>query len=141
MNVTTREDMARGAADRFFVQYGPKFGVYEFGDSRKAYDALIALGDNPSVSAVEEVCKGWTMLTCNECRRYVDAVVQVGEVPDYESDTASICQSCAHRARTLIDAVAASDTGDPGHAYTARVIHGLEKKVMAVEVTTRIRFE
>ena len=118
MKVITREDMARSTAERFYKQYGPAFGIRQFGDSRKVYDALVALGDNPTVSAVEEICNGWTLLTCNECKRYVEAVVQVGEVPDYESDTASICQSCAHRARTLIDAVASSDTGDPGHAYT-----------------------
>lgn len=37
----------------------------------------------------------WTDITCDECGKIVQAAVQVGEEPDYESKTAMICLPCS----------------------------------------------
>ncbi len=36
-----------------------------------------------------------TQLKCDECKEYVNWVLQVGDEPDYESDTACLCKACA----------------------------------------------
>lgn len=36
----------------------------------------------------------WTTLKCNECKKYVDTVIQLGDEPDYESSTAMVCIPC-----------------------------------------------
>ena len=43
----------------------------------------------------------WTRLTCDECGRDVDAVLTVGQEPDYESRTASICRKCAEKVAAI----------------------------------------
>ncbi len=45
----------------------------------------------------------WTSIRCNECGECVAAAVQVGEPPDYESATASVCESCLRKAVALFD--------------------------------------
>jgi hypothetical protein len=40
--------------------------------------------------------------TCHECGAVVDVAVQVGEEPEYESRTATLCFACVEQALTLI---------------------------------------
>lgn len=42
-----------------------------------------------------------TFPKCDECQRYVKAVVQVGEELDYESYTARLCLDCVRKAYAL----------------------------------------
>lgn len=44
----------------------------------------------------------WTRLTCDECGKEVDAVLTVGQEPDYESHTASLCRNCVKLASETI---------------------------------------
>lgn len=46
---------------------------------------------------------------CNECNKPSDVVVQVGEEPNYESSTASLCPTCLRRALALVDSLAKAD--------------------------------
>jgi len=46
----------------------------------------------------------WTSMKCDECGRDdddLDAVIQVSEEPDYESNTASLCKKCVKKAKDL----------------------------------------
>jgi hypothetical protein len=43
------------------------------------------------------------MLTCDECGKEAWDLVQLGEEPDYESSTASICVDCLKKAVELIE--------------------------------------
>jgi len=43
----------------------------------------------------------WTKLRCDECEQEVDAVVEVGEEPTYESSTARLCKGCLQKAVAL----------------------------------------
>jgi hypothetical protein len=42
-------------------------------------------------------------LICDECGKDSDALIRLGEQPDYESRTASICQKCLANAQELIN--------------------------------------
>lgn len=44
----------------------------------------------------------WTDIRCDECKELVDMVVVVGEKPNYESYTASICPKCLRKAMKLL---------------------------------------
>lgn len=62
----------------------------------------------PSTALPEDVAavignSSWTELRCHECGLRVERVVQVGEEPDYESSTASLCVPCLGLARALAD--------------------------------------
>lgn len=53
----------------------------------------------PDVASADDVAaiignRSWTRLTCNECGRDVEVVIEVGEEPDYESCTAWLCKNC-----------------------------------------------
>jgi hypothetical protein len=45
----------------------------------------------------------WVTLTCDDCRKDVDAVVQAGEEPEYDSGTANLCVDCLRKALALIE--------------------------------------
>ena len=61
------------------------------------------VADTASVADVTAIIgnDSWTSLKCDECGKYVDAVVQVGEEPDYESYSAKLCKPCVYKALTL----------------------------------------
>lgn len=40
--------------------------------------------------------------TCDECGAVVDVAVQVGEEPNYESRTATLCFACVEKAMALM---------------------------------------
>lgn len=96
----TRRDVIRGIAKRWHEQYGDnpeRHGP----DKTEIYRGLLALDlETCSPADVEAVIGNatWTRLKCNGCGRDVDAVVQVGDEPDYESSTADLCRSCAEAA-------------------------------------------
>jgi len=43
----------------------------------------------------------WTRLICDECGEAVQAVVMVGQEPDYDSATVYLCKSCALKVQGL----------------------------------------
>jgi len=76
-------------------------------ETREISNNLRAL--DPSIATKEDVHRiignrGWTNLKCDECETEdLDRVVMVGQEPDYESATASLCLSCAKKALQLIE--------------------------------------
>jgi len=70
-----------------------------FGECRtyeETYNELLALGPHPEPDDVDRVIgnASWTRLHCDGCGESVDAVITVGQEPDYESATASLCPKC-----------------------------------------------
>lgn len=62
---------------------------------------LSSLGKTPSPDDVDETIGNgaWTTVPfCDECEKDSDLVVQLGEDPDYESNTAFICLECLRSA-------------------------------------------
>ena len=101
MRVITRKGMAAEAAESWRKQYQFRGGwEYYGGDKEATYDALLALGANPDPDAVDKAIgnKHWTSCHCDECGKDVEAVIEVGQEPDYESSTAQLCLTCIYDA-------------------------------------------
>lgn len=102
----TRTTQAKSASESWIRTYRLKEG-WEVGNRYgEICKSLIALGDNPSPDAVDEVIGNntWTACRCDECELYVEEVIVLGEEPDYESSTASVCKECLIKAlKTLKD--------------------------------------
>lgn len=101
MEVYTRHSKAASAATRFIKQYP---GVRTSKNKAIALN-LINLGDTPSPEAVNAVIgnSSWTDISCDECGKDVYSVIQLGEEPEYESDTASVCLDCLRKAISMME--------------------------------------
>ena len=96
MKLITRQSMANEAHAELIKRY-PEC-------AETIGKKLLALGENPSPDAVDAVIgnSSWTMTPrCDECGSEEVPVVQVGEEPDYESNTAILCESCLTQAVSL----------------------------------------
>lgn len=97
--VVTRQTLANAAVDRWRGQYSDG---HHGADKLEILHALEGLGQTPSPEAVNEAIgnKSWTEVpACSGCdARGCEALVQVGEVDDYESATAWLCWNCAEAA-------------------------------------------
>ena len=94
------------------LKIGSKFPDMEKTDYWKKrtaqLDALKRLDLNTATkSQVDDLIgnRSWTTLYCAECGEEVDAVMQLGEPPDYESSTTEICHECLGKAIKLIEGV------------------------------------
>jgi hypothetical protein len=99
--VKTRAFLASNAAEAWRRQY--EGGAY-WPDRIAKYRALLELGASPDPDAVDAVLgnRSWTRVTCDECGRDVDAVVEVGAMPEYDSRTCDLCGDCVRRAAMAI---------------------------------------
>lgn len=96
----TRETLARHAAERWERQY-PHECVGRYGDKYQVWLNIKALGRNPKPEAIDETIgnQSWTRLDpCDNCGKQKDELVSVGQAPDYESSTATICEECLRKA-------------------------------------------
>lgn len=108
MNLITERDVIRGVADRWAKQYGTKDFL---GDAEKQGISQALKRLEPETATAEQVNavignSSWTALTCDECRNDVKVVMMVGEEPDYESHTASLCMECIKKASEIVNAQA-----------------------------------
>jgi len=97
MELITRQTLAAEAADRWVAQYQ--------GDREGKAAAIRSLGEAPDPDAVDAIIGNgsWTSVPeCNECKTDVEAVVRIGDEPDYESSTAWVCEDCLKKALALI---------------------------------------
>ena len=112
MELITRQTRANQAAQRWHRQYGPRFPESTaFGDTEVIYQRLVALGPTPNPDDVDRIIgnDSWTRLgECDECDQQKSVLVQVGEEPDYESHTATICVDCLQAALALVNEAAVS---------------------------------
>lgn len=96
MRLITRKGLAPKVAARWKNNYF-KNGEWRYGEDKKdIYLRLEGIGLNPTPEEVNEAIgnSSWTDVRCDECGKYVDEVVQVGQEPDYDSCTANICKPC-----------------------------------------------
>lgn len=100
MKIITKQGLASGAAERWKGHYQSQIWFNESSDKREIHKALVALGENPLPCDVDKVIgnNSWTYLSCDECSKEVEVVVQLGEEPNYESATAQICFPCLKKA-------------------------------------------
>ncbi len=74
-------------------------------DKEETYQRLLALGDSPSPDDVDGIIgnETWTHEYCDGCKGYVSESVCVGQVPDYESSTATLCRACVFDAVKVLE--------------------------------------
>ena len=93
MELITRQTLAAEAAERWIAQYQ--------GDREGKAAAIRSLGEAPDPDAVDAIIGNgsWTSVPeCNECKTDVEAVIRIGDEPDYESSTAWVCEDCLKKA-------------------------------------------
>ena len=105
MELLNERTQVRTVAQRWRAQYGA--GTYGSDTRRRRMgEELAAL--NPETAAASEVAEIvgnglWvSKQTCDECGAKTWAAVQVGQTPNYESNTATICGSCLRAALRLL---------------------------------------
>jgi hypothetical protein len=76
----------------------------------QTYQRLISLV-NPTQQQIKEVIGNgsWTRLKCDECGKEVQATIEVGQEPDYESATANLCIDCLRKALEKFEGALAHD--------------------------------
>ena len=111
MNLITQRDLIRAVAKRWRETYEPftddqPLFSWRTGQTspplnkQQIAEKLDAL--DPETATAEEVNaaignESWVRLSCDECGKETEALVTVGQAPDYESHTASICHTCVQK--------------------------------------------
>ena len=105
MELLNERNQVRTVARRWHVQYGA--GTYGSDNrGRMVGNELAALDAETATAAdVAEIVghESWVgENTCHECGAETWDAVQVGQQPDYESSTATICRDCLRAALRLL---------------------------------------
>lgn len=101
MRIITTRSLIREVADRWAFQYPPSVCRGNHPDKFETYKKLLIL-DKETATPQDLVDiignSSWTSLQCDECSQDVEAVIELGEEPGWESRTARICPSCMRKA-------------------------------------------
>jgi len=99
--------------------------IIEVADRWDAQYPISRYGDNPNTKAVSEKLRSIDLSTattadvesiigncswagpreCDECNLSFDVVVELGDEPDYDSNTVRLCVGCLYRALELADGI------------------------------------
>ena len=114
MHITTQRDLIRAVAGRWrdtyapFTNDKPMFSLHVARPVLRAKKVISEELDalDPETATADEVNiiignESWTRLSCDECGSNVDVILTVGQEPDYESRTASLCKSCVQKAANM----------------------------------------
>ena len=107
MQVVSRRSLADSLAEDYrkaFENHGADGGGW-WVLHKEIYDRMVALGEHPTVEAVEAAGRGgWSNIKCGECNQRVEAVIVVDHGDGYESHTTTICLKCLKMAVVLVEA-------------------------------------
>lgn len=106
MKLITERTQVRDVAARWASSY-PTNGPYGRDPDKQAITKALAALDAETATAADVAAiignDTWCgPSTCNECGAVVEVAVQVGEEPDYESSTATLCFACVDQALALM---------------------------------------
>jgi len=115
MKTITQRQLIQNVANKWRDQYEPfksdspifseRAGIKTYKTKKQIADELDAL-DKETATAQDVAAiignESWTRLKCDECGNEPEIVVQVGQEPDYESHTASLCVPCLKAAAGLV---------------------------------------
>lgn len=104
MILITRAQNIANVAERWRKQYPHADASSQWG---RIYLELAALPAEATREQVDSIIgnSAWTDLSCHECKRDNGALVELGEEPSPESNTASICPQCLIEALALCEEV------------------------------------
>ena len=105
MELLNERTQVRTVAQRWRAQYGA--GSYSSDTRMRMVGEELAALDTETAAASEvaEIVGSGSWVskqTCDECGAETWAAVQVGQPPNYESNTATICGSCLRAALRLL---------------------------------------
>lgn len=117
MNITTKRDLIRAVSKRWRQQYEPftddkplfswRTGITSPPlNKQQIAEKLDSLDcENATPEDVEAIIgnDSWTRLVCDECGNEADSVITVGQEPNYDSHTASLCLNCIRKAAAMFD--------------------------------------
>ncbi|WP_443700181.1 hypothetical protein [Pseudomonas sp.] len=110
MKIITRQIEADEAPASFEKQYGRDRDGKKWINGRTRDETIDALNALPKPVNADEVDRiigndSWTRVpTCDDCGKCsLDAVMQLGQEPDWESCTAHICHACLKAALDTIE--------------------------------------
>ena len=107
MKVITIRTQIRELPDRLKRQWqrpdGSWKGLYDGRSMEKLHAAIAALDPERAtlkdVNTILDPDTWWVeALECDECGELVEAIVQLGDEPGYESSTANVCIGCLRKA-------------------------------------------
>ena len=107
MRVISQRELVATVADMWRQVYLDANGKWRYDDGKRViYERLVALPPTRTADDIEAVIgnRSWTDIRCDECDARVDVAIEVGQVPDYESHTATICLDCAKKAVIAMEA-------------------------------------
>lgn len=104
MKLITQRDAIKQAIAEFRAQWGD--GTYSADKRGRQVGRELAALDAETVerAVVDEIIgnASWTRMSCGECGdEDADAIIEVGEEPDYESAAARLCYRCIAKCAAL----------------------------------------
>jgi len=104
MHIITKEGLIQGVRKRWKDQYYlPKKKEWKWGEDKgKIYDKLEFVDTEEEIATVIGN-RSWTGNVCDECNEDVEATIELGEKPGYESRTARICIKCLRKAMAMME--------------------------------------
>lgn len=98
MKLVTRQVISNGVKERWLKQY--PLSLYKGSPKAAVYEKLVALGDNPKASDIDEIIgnRSWTRLNCCYCQKEVDSVVDF----DVYDNNLRLCLSCISSAHSIL---------------------------------------
>ena len=102
MELTTKSMLISSVVSRWKMQYY-RGGQWTHSGKEEIYENL----KSEEHLTEENITKiignsSWTKNACDECGKDSDKLVVIGQAPDYDSSTASICPDCLKKAIDLI---------------------------------------
>ena len=95
--------LAQDAPQRWAAQYPGRDRGSEHHRIGKKLAALPKADRTPARIAAIIGNDSWAVVECDQCGKRVSVAVTVGQPPDYETSTATICEPCLRRALALLE--------------------------------------
>lgn len=105
MEIITERDLIRKVPALWRQRYSCKAYLFD-PDKQGILQSLDML--NVETCSAADIAKiigndSWTKLCCDECKGTTTWAIQLGEEPDYESNTALLCRACFDNAVQLVN--------------------------------------
>ena len=144
MKMLSERGQVRSVAKRWRDRYpDPEFRLRDgriAGDIADRVDAI-----DPETATAEDVAaamgnRSWVcQRTCDECGEDSWSCVELGEEPDYESCTATICEGCLRKALALIERErAAAEVNRLRTDFAEKVKRHIDAKTFSAEIVRGI---
>jgi hypothetical protein len=104
MVLIEKKQLCKDIAIRWNEQY--QYDYKRLPEMKRIYDGLLAMKGRKTPKKIAAIIgnDSWTRIRCHECKKDdVKVAVQLGEEPDYESSTATICVECLRDALRMSD--------------------------------------